>query len=334
MAQLETAAGGEAVNPDSSSPATDPIEAIVDEFLGEDEQEEESPTDTEDGEAEEAELTEEDVEGETDDEAELPPIDVPVSWKAEEAERFKALPRETQEYLAQREAEREKFVQSKAQEAKQARSEVERAALAELQAIQSATAEQLEQYAAHFEVQQPDPRLITQNPEAYAQQLAQYQYFTAQREQAQRNAETARAEAQKAQQQLEAREAEEFRAVLNEQFPEFLEPANAKLREDLSLIAKELGYSAELLGQANASDILALKRASDWKAKAARYDTLMAKKMEKVRAAKDLPPVARPGTAKNRAQVSAQAINSSWERVKQTKSPDAMADYLSKAGII
>ena len=40
MAQHEGAAGGEAVASDSSQPANDPIEALVDEFLGDEDQEE------------------------------------------------------------------------------------------------------------------------------------------------------------------------------------------------------------------------------------------------------------------------------------------------------
>ncbi len=102
MAQLhEATAGGEAVNPDSTTPATDPIEALVDEFLGTEEEEE--PTADEDS---EPTFDDEDDQGEEPETA----IDPPASWKAEEKEFFKSLPREAQETLARREAEREKFV--------------------------------------------------------------------------------------------------------------------------------------------------------------------------------------------------------------------------------
>jgi hypothetical protein len=61
---------------------------------------------------------------ETKDEAETPadeaqaapPIDPPVSWKAEEKERFKALPPETQKYIVSRESEREAVITKAAQE--------------------------------------------------------------------------------------------------------------------------------------------------------------------------------------------------------------------------
>src|SRR5437588_3993477 len=42
----------------------------------------------------------------------LPPIEPPRSWKAEEKERFKSLPRETQAYLAERETERDRAIRT------------------------------------------------------------------------------------------------------------------------------------------------------------------------------------------------------------------------------
>src|SRR3546814_5587834 len=68
------------------------------------------------------------------------------------------------------------------------------------------------------------------------------------------------------------------------------EPSTApELQRTLESIGAELGYPAELMAQASSTDILALKRASDWKAKAEKYDKLIAKRMEGVRAAKALP---------------------------------------------
>jgi hypothetical protein len=59
-----------------------------------------------------------------------------------------------------------------------------------------------------------------------------------------------------------------------------------------------LGYSPELIAQARASDILAMKTAAEWKVKADRWDRANSKKMEKVRAAKTLPKTTTPGSAK------------------------------------
>lgn len=280
-------------------PIEDRFAAITDEESGEGPQvkEVEAP-EGEIPKGDEAELQAEDV---TDDEAEdLPPIAAPVSWTADNRQKFAELPRDLQEYVAARESDRERFVQAKAQEAAQTRAHVEREALSHLAQLQSAAAEQLAHYAAHFDVPEPDPRLITEDPESYAHQLEQHRYYAAQREQAQLQAEHAHGEAQRAEQALRSREAEEFCAILNQHFPEFLEPSNAKLREELGSIARELGYPAEQLAEANANDVLAMKKASDWRAKAQKYDTLMAKKMEKVREAGKLPKVSRPGVAQGR----------------------------------
>jgi hypothetical protein len=55
-----------------------------------------------------------------------------------------------------------------------------------------------------------------------------------------------------------------------------------------------IGLSDELIAQARAPDILAMRKAAEWKAKADQLDRLNAKKMEKVRAAKGLPDSATP----------------------------------------
>ena len=118
MAQLEAAAGDANIPVDV--PATDPIDALVDEFLGD---EEEEPIADEDSDP--------DFAGEDDagEEAELPPIAPPVSLTAEEKSKFASLPRDAQEIISRRVGELERGFQTKAQEAAQARSQVEREAL-------------------------------------------------------------------------------------------------------------------------------------------------------------------------------------------------------------
>jgi hypothetical protein len=122
---------------------------------------------------------------------------------------------------------------------------------------------------------------------------------------------------------MEAREAQAFRQTLADQLPDYLDPSNGpKLQQELGSIALELGYSAEQIAEARAPDILAMHKASQWKAKAAKYDTLMAKKMETVRAAKDLPKVAKPGVA----QPKGAAANQRYQADRQAmKSGDAEA---------
>jgi hypothetical protein len=252
-------------------------------------------------EGDESEVAEE-AEDETDIEAEddeLPPIEAPVSWDAEAKERFAKLPREDQEYLSKREGERERFVQQKAQEAAQVRKDAEQAALSQLAQIERGYAQQLHQIAAQFDVPEPDMALIATDPVTYAMQARAYQQAQAQRQQTQ-------LQAQQLAQQAQEREAEAERLFHAEQtqalvkdFPEYLDPTTGpKLQTELSAVARELGYPPELIAQARASDILAMKTAAEWRADSLKLKALNAKKMEKVRAAKTLPKTSTPGQAK------------------------------------
>lgn len=76
-------------------------------------------------EADEAEVTEEDDADPSEDDPELPAIDPPKSWDAEHKAKFDALPRDVQEYLTAREAERDKGVSMAQQRAAEARQKAE-----------------------------------------------------------------------------------------------------------------------------------------------------------------------------------------------------------------
>jgi hypothetical protein len=287
----------EAVGGETNAVPSDNLEDIIASHLEADETflpDEEPAAEQAEEEVSEEEQSDEDlIEAE-----EIPPIDLPPSWKAEEKERWDNLPRETQEYLSQRESQREKFVQSKAQEAAQARQQAETAALQHLEAHYRQTEQVLSQYAQQFEPQQPDPSLIVTNPQLYAQQEASYRYQVAQQQQLQHQSAQARAEAERAEQALQQQTQQAEIAYLAEHFPEYLSPENGpKLQQELSAIATELGYPPELISQARAQDIIAMHKVATIKAKADKFDALMAKKMEKVRAAKKLPPVATPGVS-------------------------------------
>lgn len=288
----------EAVASDSPVESTDNLESILAAHF---EAEEEVPEEATEETAEQAETEEVAEEGAENEEieAELPPIDLPTSWKAEEKEHWETLPRETQEYIAQRESQREKFVQSKAQEAAQARQHAEQQALEALQQHYAQTEQVLQQYAQQFEPRQPDPSLIVTDPQAYAQQEAAYRYNLAQRQQTQQAAEQARSEAERAAMALEQQERQAEVAYLSEHFPEYLDAERGpQLQQELSAIANELGYPPELISQARAQDIIAMHKVATFKSKADKYDALMASKMEKVRSAKQLPKVAAPGVSR------------------------------------
>lgn len=325
MAQLDTpAAGGEAV---STEPlAIDPIDAMVDSMLPEEEQEEAPP---------EAAAAEGEEQPETEGEPEEPVIDPPVSWTAEEKESFKALPRDVQDALSRREAERDKGFQAKATEVARAKQDAERTALAQVAEIERQTVEQLQQLSASLLPQRPDPRLLQGTDEhraAFYQQQAIFEQAEAQQRELQSAANQRAQRLTAYQQELQRREAADTIQTLQDQFPEYLDPAKAELRNNLASTAAALGYSSEQIAQARAPDILAMRQAADWKAKADKYDALNKSKMETVRAARALPPVARPGTSQPRAQQSAAAKEASFDRFKATKNYGDAADFLEKAG--
>lgn len=227
------------------------------------------------------------------------PIEAPTSWAKDAKDVFGKLPREAQEIIAKREADRERFVQQKSREAAGTRQAVESEARQALSTIMRNQQQALEQFMPQLP-QMPDPRLLAspEHRDIYFQQKAEYDYAVAQREQVSQQLEQVRHHAHAiSQQQLQA-EIQAEHAVLEEALGDvWSDPSSrAKLLSDLEPIAAELGYPKEVMAEARAADIIALRRIGDLKVKADKYDQLMKKRMEPVRAAKQpLPPAARPG---------------------------------------
>ncbi len=300
MTQPEEAVGGASDPVVAAEPTVeDRLSAAFGEQAEEPEKKPEDDPDAPQG--EEGDLTAEDLEDDEGGEAgDDQPIAPPTSWTGENKAKFAELPRELQEYVAQRETEREKFVQSKAQEASKTRSEVVQETWAAVQQIRLQQAQVLQGLLPEIP-RKPSNQLNVDDPIEYANQMDVYDWAVAQHQQVQQHLSFAQQEAQFALNEQVRLGNEQTGAVLAKEFPEYLDPTEGpKLREKLGSIALEVGYSAEQLAKVDATDILAMRKISDWKAKADKYDTLMAKKMEKVREAKDLPRVSRPGTAQPR----------------------------------
>ncbi len=244
-----------------------------------------------------------------DSEPDEPAIAMPHSWKAEEAERWASLPRETQSYLAERETERERFVQSKAREAQQAKETVTRQAETELAQFSEQQAAAYQQLAAQFFPKPPDDRLLyTSNPDdhlTYQQQEAQYRRGLAQQQQLQQAAQEHADRAQRIRDDQAALANQQDTERLREAMPEWFDEAKAPdLQRELTATAKALGYPDELLPEANASDLLALRQASEWKADAQKWRDYQKAKMVPVREAKKKPPIPnKPGAGGASGQV-------------------------------
>jgi hypothetical protein len=238
-----------------------------------------------------------------DDAPEAEPIEAPVSWSKDYKAQFEALPREMQEIISTREKERETFLQSKSREAAQTRQAVETEARTALQTIMENHTQQLQQYAQRLEVPPPNQALLESgDPEhmrIYMQQEAAYRNATAQREQLTQQAREAQQHAEAIAAQQHQVELQAEHALLEERLGnEWADPSSrAKLLGDLTPIAAELGYPQELIAQARACDIIAMKKTAEWKAKAEKFDALNKARMVPVREAKNrpIPPAARPG---------------------------------------
>lgn len=233
------------------------------------------------------------AEGEEPEEPEEPAIKRPTSWKDGEGD-WDALPRPTQEYLSKREADRDRFVNTKAQEAAQARQTVAQEAQQALAEMHQRQAAELQRYAQQFMPQPPDDRLLGTGDPADTQQFLlqqrQFQSAQAQQQQLQQRAAQEMAQAQQLEGQQAAQHAQAEQARLREELPDYFdETEGPKLRGELQSIGQSLGYSPDLMAEAGADDILALRTAHSWKAKADKWDAYQKAKMKPVREAKRAP---------------------------------------------
>jgi len=324
----------EASNTPSNS--GDAVEDFAD-FLDthEEEKEEDSPVEGEEQpEGEELEGEESQDEG---DEQEAPAIDPPISWGTDAKELFQQLPADLQKQVVEREAQRERFVQQKSAEAAEATRTAEAKALSTIAEEQRQYASELEQYASFFAPQPPNPAMASTDPVAFIQLNAQYQAELSQQQQLQQRSYQARQEAEQRAQYAEAAQFQADIAILEQAIPEWNDVAKrTELLTDVTRIGADLGYTQEVMAQASAADILALRKAAEWKAKATKFDALQKTRMETVRAAKTLPKVSKPGVAPTRGEVSNARAQQSWQNVKTAKSKDAQAsafaDYLENSG--
>lgn len=236
------------------------------------------------------------------------PIAPPASWTAEEKAAFDGLPRELQETVTRREAEREKFVQSKSQEAARVKTQVEAQALAEVQKLAQTQAERLQTFLPQIPPK-PNAYLQVEDPVAWAEQQDAHDWAVAQHLAVQQDIENANALAHHAGQEQAARNYQVNFAILSEQFPEYVDPvAGVEHRKALGTIATELGFTAEELADPDARDILALRHVAELKTKADKYDKLMAERMQGVRQAKQLPKVSKPGQPQPREAIAGRRL--------------------------
>lgn len=332
MTQLSdvSEAVGDAIESDDA-PALPKNGDELGDFLGL-EEDDEHP---EEGSGDEAEVEESDDEQE--DEPAEPAIDPPASWKADAKEAFAALPPELQKVVSEREAQREAFVQTKAQEAASTRQTVENEARAVIAQQSQQMAQELQQYASMMTPERPDPAMLSYDPQGFYQAQSKYEAAVAQRDQAQRQAAIYEDQARQQAMAIEQAETQAEVVHLRSQFPEWYDPTTGPaLQQELTATAKRMGYSETHISQARATDILAVRYVHEVEAKAAKWDAANKTKMEGVRAAKNLPKVAKPGVARTTDQNNRSKAEAAWQGTlgARNKSDQAerFADYLGLTG--
>lgn len=240
---------------------------------------------------------------------EQPSIEPPRSWTKEAKERWQSLPRETQEYLAEREQERDREVRrsqneaaeklkgltAKEQAVEQARQQYEAALPILAQNIQASMSSEFADIKTMADVQ----RMATEDWPRYARWDAQQKQLAA---------------VQQEHQTALERQATEYRtkfaefakaqdSLLVEKVPELADTEKAaKLRSHALGVLRDVGFSEDEMNQTWSGESALNMRDHRWQMvllKAAKYDAAQQAVTEKVTTAKakPLPPVQRPGVA-------------------------------------
>jgi hypothetical protein len=257
----------------------------------------------------------------------LPPIDPPRSWTKDEKDRFKSLPRETQEYIASREQERERTVRQSQNEAAEQRKaiEAERSKVEQArQQYESALPILLQTLSANYNADFADiktiqdvQRLSVEDPLRYTQWDAHQKQIAAVQQEI---AAAQQRQAHERNQQLidfRKREAELF----IERAPEFADEAQrAKLQSSAVSVLKDLGFKDnELADYWNGERDISIH---DHRFHLLVRDAIKLREMqEKAKQVKAVPkpPVQRPGVpqGKNAArEAEIQALNKQLETAK------------------
>lgn len=264
--------------------------------------------------------------------AETPPIEPPRSWTKDAKERWHALPRETQEYLASREQERDrerlrsenetaerlKGLTAKELELEQARRQYDAALPALLQTLQQAQAGEFADIRTLADVE----RLAAEDWPRYVRWDASQKKSAAVANELRATQERQAVEAQERFVAFARREDELFA----EKAPEFAEPAEAaRLQEAAVEALRELGFAdAELARLWNGQAALSLR---DHRVQLLVRDGLKYREAQaaaKKAAARLLPPVQRPGVAPQRGAARAAELQSLSEHLDAARGMDAL----------
>lgn len=312
MAHPEEGAAEDITLPEGDLTVDDAAEAIEAIDLEALEQEELEPAPQEDeGATEEEEITAEE------DEPEQPAIEPPASWNADDKERFQALPREAQDIIVRREAERDTGFQKKSEEFATDRKRYQEQVQKE-EAHRQFLENQVAQLAQMVLPEKPDPSMLQQDPVAYLEAEARYkagiEQLNGMRQQYQAQAQ------QRGQQSQEeyAKWMQDQKTILAEKLPEYSGENSQEFKKSLADYGRAQGYEPERLSGADASDLVILN-------KAMLYDKLQESKPTKLDAVKDLPKVQKSSARIGKKAASMDRMSAARNKLAKTGSLDDAA---------
>lgn len=231
-----------------------------------------------------------DSQDDDDDEPSTTAIDVPASLNAEEKARFAQLPQEAQRMLADVETRRARQVTEATTNAANAQREAQSSAARDVLQAKQQFAEQLHSFAAAYQPRQPNPADYG-DMQQYARDHAQWQYASAQHQELMQQVQAIGGEAQADNDRQTADRAQAEQQKLRQTLPDWFDAEKGPtLRNDLTTVGQELGYSSELMAQADAGDLMALNKALGWKRDSEKYQKILGRQMQGVRAAKKSAP--------------------------------------------
>jgi hypothetical protein len=261
----------------------------------------------------------------------LPPIEPPRSWTKEAKDRWESLPRETQEYLAQREQERDrevrqsqnksaeerKAIEAERQKAEQVRQQYEAALPSLMQTLQDVQAGQFSDIRTMADVE----KLVAEDPLRYLQWQAHQQKVQAVQQ------ELEKAEARKHHESENKRQefikSEYDRLV--ERIPDLADPVKAQETTNKVVSRlKDIGFTDGELAELSKSDFIHDHRIQLLLIDGVKYAEVQKAKQTVV--AKPVPAVQRPGTARPQGAAAAENIQALTAKLERTGSlKDAQA---------
>jgi hypothetical protein len=239
---------------------------------------------------------------------ELPPIEPPRSWTKEARERWASLPRETQEYLAEREMERDRDLNRRQSEAAEQRKALE-AERGKVEQARQSYENALPQLLATLQAQQAgefgDIRTIADLERLAAEDPSRYQRWDlAQKKIAAVQAEVSAAQQREKQehQQRWSEFATRQDQLFAEKVPDMADAAKAeKLQKAAVGVLRDIGFTDDELAQSYHGQLgLSLR---DHRVQLIVRDAILwreAQAKAKAASARPVPPVQRPGVAQGR----------------------------------